>query len=61
MMIPAYNEVHPKVLRNLPGTVDCDSEIQSVERSRPACSIHQGATFWNDAPAGADPGRKTGT
>ena len=32
MMLTAYNEVHPKIIRNLPGTGACDSEIQSVER-----------------------------
>ena len=46
---------------NLPGKGACDSEIQSVERSRPGCSLHQGASSWNDAPAGAAPGQKTGT
>ena len=45
----------------LHGTVACDSEIQSVERSRPGFSLHQGASSWNDAPAGAAPGQKTET
>ena len=57
-MITAYKEVHPKVIRNLPGTGAYDSEIQSVERSRPGCSL---PSLWNDAPAGAAPGQKTGT
>ena len=46
---------------NLPGTGACDSEIYSVERSRPGCSLHQGASSLNDAPAGAAPGQKTET
>ena len=60
-MITVYNEMHPKVIRNLPGTGAYDSEIQSVERSRPGCPLHQGASLWNDAPAGPAPGQKTGT
>ena len=60
-MITAYNEVHSKTTWNLPGTGACDSGIQCVERSRPGCSIHQGASLLNDAPAGAAPGQKTGT
>ena len=46
---------------NSPGRDACDYEIQSVERSRPGCSLHQGASSWKDAPAGAAPGQKTGT
>ena len=60
-MLTAYNEVHPKLIRNLLGTGACDFEIQSVERSRPGCSLHQAASLWNDAPSGAAPGQKTGT
>ena len=59
-MLTAYNEVHPKVTRNLPGTGACDFEIQSVEQSRPGCSLHQDASSWNDAPPGATPREKTG-
>ena len=58
-MITAYNEVNPKAIRNLPGADACDPEILSVERSRPGCSLHQGASLWNDAPAGAVPGQNT--
>ena len=62
MMITAYNKVHPQVLRKKTlGTGACDSEIQSAERIRPGCSLRQGASLWNDAPAGAAPGQKTGT
>ena len=61
LMITAYNGVHSKVIRNLPGTGACDSEIQSVERSRPGCSLHQGVSPRNNAPAGAAPLQKTGT
>ena len=61
MMIIAYNEVNSKALRILPGMCACDSDIQSVERSRPGCSRHQGNSLRNDAPAGAAPGQKTGT
>ena len=46
---------------NLPGTGACDSEIQSVERGRPGCSLHRGASSWNDAPAGAAPEQMTET
>ena len=60
-MIFPYNEVHRKVIRNLLGTGVCDFEIQSVERSRQGCSLYQGTSFRNDAPAGAAPGQKTGT
>ena len=60
-MIIAYNEMHPKGIRNLPGTGAYDSEIQSVERSRPGCPLHQGASLWNDAPAGAALQQKTET
>ena len=61
-MIIAYNEVKPQLVRqNLPGTGACNTEIQSGERSRPGCSLHQGASSWSDAPAGAAPGQKTGT
>ena len=60
-MITACNEMHPKLIRSLPGTGAYDSEIQSVERSRPGCPLHQGASLWNEAPAGAAPGQKTGT
>ena len=56
-----YNEVHPKLVRQLTGAGACDSEIQSVERSRPGCSLHQGYSLRNDAPARAAPGQKTGT
>ena len=49
---------HKLVRRHLPGTGACDSENRSVERSRPGCSLHQGASSWNDAPAGAAPGPK---
>ena len=56
-----YNEVYPQTIRKLPRTNDGDSGNQSAERSRPGCSLHQGASFWNDDPAGAAPGRKTGT
>ena len=58
-MLTAYNEVHHKVKRNLPGTGACDFEVQSVEQSRPGCSLHQGASSWNVAPPGAAPGQKT--
>ena len=54
-MLTAYNEVRPKVIWNLPGTDAGNFEIQCVEKSRPRCSL------WNDALAGAAPGRKTGT
>ena len=47
-----------EVIRNLPGTGACDFEIQSVERSGPGCSLHQGASLWNDAPAGVAPGTR---
>ena len=60
-MLFAYNKVHPKLIRNLPRIGACDFGIPSVERSRPSCSLHQGASLWNDAPAGAAPGQKTGT
>ena len=46
---------------NSPERDVCDSEIQSDERSRPGCSLHQDASSWNDVPAGAAPGQKTGT
>ena len=58
-MFTAYNEVHPKVIRNLAGTGTDDFGIQSVARSRPGCSLHQGASLWKDAPAGAAPGQNT--
>ena len=60
-MLTAYNEVRPKVIRNLCGTLTCDFGIQSVERSRPGYSLHQGASSWNDAPAAAAPGQKVRT
>ena len=61
MMITAYNEVHSKLIQNLPGTGACDFKILSVERGRPGCSLQQGGSLWNDTPAGAAPGQKTGT
>ena len=60
-MLIGYNSVHPQVIRNLPGTDAGDFGIQSVERTWPGCSLNQGASLWNDAPAGAAPGKKTGT
>ena len=60
-MLTGYKEVHIKVIRNLPGTDAADFEIKFVERSRPGCSLHQSAFLWNNAPAGAATGRKTGT
>ena len=53
--------MQPEVTWNLPGTGACDFRIPSVERSTQGCSLHQGASFWNDAPVGAAPGQKTGT
>ena len=61
MMITAYNEVHPKLIRNLHGTGAFYCEIQSVERSRPGYSLHQGTSLWNDTPAGAAPVKNTET
>ena len=61
MMFAAYNKIHPKVIWNLPGTGACDFKIRSVDRTRPGCCLHQGASLWNDAPAGAAPGQRSGT
>ena len=60
-MLIGYNEVHSQVMQNLLGSDAGDFEIQSVERNRPGGSLHQGASLWIDAPAGAAPRRKTGT
>ena len=51
---------HPKVIRNLPGTNSGRFENQSSVWDKPGCSLTQGASSWNEAPAGAAPARKIG-
>ena len=55
-----YNDVHIKIVCNLPGKNAGHFGIQSVKNSRPGCSLRQVASLWNEVPSGAALGQKTG-
>ena len=56
----ATNKEHNKVIRKLPGSNGDDAEIQSAVRGWPRGSLHEGASSWNDATAGAAAARTIG-